>query len=108
MGLAIGLIENLARFSHPRLENRQQSTVFAFAKNGPRSSNHSNATGSRPLLSPEPRARRNHLHTDSRRKILVQDSGRDLTLKPRSRDMTRPGAREGAPGSVLTDGGGED
>ena len=59
---------------------------------------------------PQPLAlnpRRNHLHTDSRRKILAQDSGRDLTLKPRSRDMTRPGAREGAPESVLADGGGE-
>ena len=51
--------------------------------------------------------RRNHLHTDSRRKILAQDSGRDLTLKPRSRPGARPGAREGAPGSVLADGGGE-
>ena len=50
--------------------------------------------------------RRNHLHTDSRAKILAQDSGKDLTLKPRSRDKTRPGAREGA-GSVLANGGGE-
>ena len=64
----------------------------------------SNAT---PVLSSRPYPRLNHLHTDYWAQDSAQDSGRDLTLKPRSRDMTRPGAREGAPGSVLADSGGE-
>ena len=60
-----------------------------------------------PPPQPLARTRAATTYTQTPGKILAQDSGRDLTLRPRSRDMTRPGTREGAPGIVLADGGGE-